>query len=216
MVHRGVKAFAAPCHTGAVTTLRPASEVIDATITERATDRERDFTPFVADVEASPRENGRLHAIVRRPTPEHRERLAEVRLDEIEGVTGDSWLTRGSSRTPDGRANPDSQVTLISVRVLAAIEPDESRWALAGDQLLVDFDLSMASLPAGTRFAVGDAQLVVSEDPHTGCAKFSGRFGSDALRWINSPLGRELRLRGMNARVVRGGLVRVGDLIRSG
>lgn len=202
--------------TGGMTTFRPASGVIDATIIERAPDRGRDFTSFVADVEASPRDHGRLHAIVRRPTPEHRERLEEVRLDETEGVTGDSWITRGSSRTTDGRANPDSQVTLMSVRVLAAIEPDESRWVLAGDQLLVDFDLSMASLPAGTPFTVGDAQLVVSQDPHTGCAKFSGRFGSDALRWINSPLGRELRLRGMNARVVRGGLVRIGDLIRSG
>ena len=199
-----------------MTTLRPASEVIDATVIERAPDLGRDFTPFVATVEASPRDHGRLHAIVRRPTPEQRERLDEVRLDEIEGVTGDSWITRGSSRTPDGRANPDSQVTLMSVRVLAAIEPDEERWVLAGDQLLVDFDLSMASLPAGTHFTVGDAELVVSADPHTGCAKFSGRFGSDALRWVNSPRGRELRLRGMNARVVRGGVVRAGDLIRSG
>jgi MOSC domain-containing protein YiiM len=100
------------------------------------------------------------------------------------------------------------------VRVLAAIEPDESRWALAGDQLLVDLDLSVGNLPAGARIRVGETELVISETPHTGCAKFSARFGSDALRWINSPLGRDLRMRGVNARVARGGAVQVGDIIR--
>ena len=102
----------------------------------------------------------------------------------------------------------------MSTRVLAAIEPDPSRWPLAGDQLLVDADLSVATLPPGTHLAIGEAVLEVSETPHTGCAKFSARFGSDALRWINSPVGRSLRMRGMNARVVRGGTVRVGDTLR--
>ena len=192
----------------------PASSVIDVTINERAEDRRRDFTPFQVDVEASPRDHGTLRGLVRRPTPDHREILTEVELSTVEGVVGDSWLTRGSSRTPDGSANPDSQVTLMSVRVLAAVEPDQSRWHLAGDQLLVDFDLSLENLPIGSRFFVGDAELVVSADPHTGCAKFSGRFGSDALRWINGPVGRDGRYRGMNARVVRGATVRIGDEIR--
>jgi MOSC domain-containing protein YiiM len=132
----------------------------------------------------------------------------------VEGVVGDSWLSRGSSSRPDGSANPEAQVTIMSVRVLAAIEPDRARWALAGDQLLVDADLSVANLPPGTRLAVGEALLEVSEEPHTGCAKFSARFGSDALRWINSPLGRDLRMRGVNLRVIRGGTVRVGDELR--
>ena len=103
----------------------------------------------------------------------------------------------------------------MSIRVLAAIEHDESRWPLAGDQLLVDLDLSTEALPAGARLRIGDAELVISETPHTGCAKFSGRFGSDALRWINSPLGRDRRFRGVNARVVRGGIVRRGDIIQT-
>ena len=102
----------------------------------------------------------------------------------------------------------------MSTRVLAAIEPDVSRWPLAGDQLLVDADLSIENLPAGTRFAIGTAVLEVSGMPHTGCAKFSARYGSDALRWINSPTGRELRMRGMNATIVESGTVRVGDAIR--
>ena len=78
----------------------------------------------------------------------------------------------------------------------------------------MDFDLSIDALPPGSRLAIGSALLEVSEQPHTGCAKFSARFGSDALRWINSPVGRELRMRGMNARVVRGGTVRAGDAVR--
>jgi MOSC domain-containing protein YiiM len=198
-----------------MTTLRPASEVIDATVIDRAPDRERDFASFVAGVEASPRDQGTLHAIVRRPERDRREVVNEATLDLESGMVGDDWLARGSSSQPDGRANPDSQLTIMSVRVLAAIEPDESRWALAGDQLLVDLDLSTANLPAGARIRLGEAELVISETPHTGCAKFSGRFGSDALRWINSPLGRGLRLRGVNARVVRGGIVRVGDIIQT-
>ena len=98
--------------------------------------------------------------------------------------------------------------------MLRAIEPDETRWPLAGDQLYVDFDLGQEELPPGSRIAVGSAVLVVSDQPHTGCAKFSARFGSDALRWINSPIGRELRMRGMNTRVVEGGTIRTGDAVR--
>ena len=139
----------------------------------------------------------------------------EATLDLETGLVGDDWLARGSSSRPDGRANPDSQLTIMSVRVLAAIEPDESRWPLAGDQLLVDLDLSIEACRAGARIRVGETELVISEKPHTGCAKFSGRFGSDALRWINSPRGRDLRLRGVNARVVQAGVVRIGDIIQT-
>jgi hypothetical protein len=197
-----------------MTTLRRASELIDATVIERLPDRKRDFTPALPAVEAAPRDHGTLHAIVRRPERDRREVVARAVLDLETGLEGDDWIVRGSSSMPDGRANPDSQLTIMSVRVLAAIEPDESRWALAGDQLLVDLDLSVANLPAGARIRVGETELVISETPHTGCAKFSARFGSDALRWINSPLGRDLRMRGVNARVARGGAVQVGDIIR--
>jgi MOSC domain-containing protein YiiM len=80
--------------------------------------------------------------------------------------------------------------------------------------LIVDFDLSVENLPPGTRLAVGSAVVEVSETPHTGCSKFRARFGDDALRWVNAPEGRALRLRGMNARIVESGTVRVGDAIR--
>jgi MOSC domain-containing protein YiiM len=175
---------------------------------------DRDFEPFLASVQAAPRDVGRLDLIVRRPAVDARETLTDALLDTVYGLVGDGWHERGSSRTPDGRANPESQVTLISTRVLRAIEPDAARWPMAGDQLYVDFDLAEAALPPGTRIAVGSALVEVSDHPHTGCAKFSARFGSDALRWINSPIGRSLRMRGMNARVVQSGTVRVGDALR--
>jgi MOSC domain-containing protein YiiM len=164
-------------------------------------------------IQAAPRRDGRLEMIARRPAVDARETPESVRLDPTFGVEGDDWLERGSGSTPDGAADPTSQVTLISTRVLAAIEPDRTRWALAGDQLYVDFDVSLEALPAGSRIAIGEAVLEVSEKPHTGCAKFSARFGSDALRWINSPTGRVHRMRGVNTRVITGGTVRVGDRV---
>jgi MOSC domain-containing protein YiiM len=173
----------------------------------------RDFEPFLASLRSAPSDGGLVRFIVVRPGVDLREVVESAVLDPDEGVVGDSWRARGSASRPDGSANPEAQVTMMSTRVLAAIEPDQARWPLAGDQLLVDADLSMATLPAGTRLAIGEAIVEVSETPHTGCAKFSARFGSDALRWINSPTGRELRMRGVNVRIVQGGTVRVGDTL---
>lgn len=154
---------------------------------------------------------GRLAVIVRRPRVDAREILDDAILDPDLGLIGDSWLARGSRHTLDGSAELDAQVTLMSVGVLAAIEPDPDRWPLSGDQLLVDLELAIEVLPAGSRLSIGEAVLEISGKPHTGCAKFSSRFGSDALRWINSPEGRAARRRGLNARVVQGGRIRVGD-----
>ncbi len=88
------------------------------------------------------------------------------------------------------------------------------QYGAEGYALLVDLDLSAGALPAGTRLAVGTAVVELSATPHTGCARFSARFGSDALRWINTPEGREQRRRGANARVIQAGTVRVGDPVR--
>jgi MOSC domain-containing protein YiiM len=169
---------------------------------------------FVAGTAPAPGDGARLESIVIRPSRGERVLLDAVRLDPAYGVEGDDWAARGSASTPDGRSDPACQVTLMSVRVLEAIEPDRTRWALAGDQLLVDLDLSMEMLPPGSRLAIGSAVLEVSEQPHTGCASFSARFGSEALRWVNTPEGRAQRRRGVNARVAHAGSVRVGDPIR--
>ena len=192
--------------------------MIDATVPQHVpvADRapDRDFSPSLALIEAAPKAVGRLVGIVVRPSRETRAMVEEAEVDLELGVVGDNWFERGSSSTPDGSARLDSQVTVISTRVLAAIEPDESRWPLAGDQLYVDLDLSQENLPIGSRLAIGSAVLEVTAEPHTGCAKFSARFGSDALRWTNTPLGRGLRMRGMNTQVVRSGSIRVGDEVR--
>jgi len=172
---------------------------------------ERDLDRHLADVRAAPTDLGRLELIVRRPAVDERETLDEARLDPAHGLVGDGWAGRGSHATPDGSADPAAQLTVMSTRVLAAIEPDRERWPLAGDQLYVDLDLGVENLPPGSRLAIGAAIIEVSETPHTGCAKFSARFGSDALRWINSPAGRAGRMRGLNARVVVGGTIRTGD-----
>ncbi len=174
----------------------------------------RDFDGHLPRIREDSAAGGRLELIVRRPAVDEREVLTEALLDEADGLVGDGWAARGSRSTPDGSADLDAQLTVISTRVLEAIEPDRQRWALAGDQLYVDFDLSLESLPAGSRLAIGAAVIEVSETPHTGCAKFSARFGSDALRWINSPVGRAHRMRGLNARIVESGTVRTGDAVR--
>jgi hypothetical protein len=165
-------------------------------------------------IRESPADGGTVELIARRPDVDEREVLREGRLDPAEGLEGDTWRARGSSRTPDGSANLEAQLTLMNARTAAAIAGDRERWPLAGDQIYVDLDLSLSNLPAGSRVQIGSAVIEFSEAPHTGCAKFSGRFGVDALKFVNSRIGRELRLRGANCRVVTAGTVRPGDTIK--
>jgi MOSC domain-containing protein YiiM len=165
-------------------------------------------------VRNAPSDEGSVELIVRRPAVDEREVLTEAELVAGEGLAGDTWRQRGSRRTPDGKANPAAQLTLMNARAAALIAGDMDRWPLAGDQLYVDLDLSGENLPPGSRLAIGSALVEVSEEPHTGCAKFNARFGEDALRFVNSPIGRELNLRGINTRVITSGVVRVGDAVR--
>jgi len=162
---------------------------------------------------AAPADGGTLELIVRRPAVDEREVLDEGELSLTEGLVGDTWRVRSSKRTEDGSAHPDMQLNIINARFSALVARDRDRRALAGDQLHVDLDLSCANLPPGTRLAIGSAVIEVTDQPHTGCAKFAARFGADALRVANSPRGRELNLRGINARVVQPGTIRAGDRI---
>ena len=164
-------------------------------------------------IRAAPADNGTVELIVRRPGVDEREVLTEARLDLRHGLEGDTWRARGSSRTTDGGPNPDAQLTLMNARAAAAVAGERDRWSLAGDQLYVDLDLSRDNLPPGSRVQIGSAVIEFSEPPHTGCAKFSGRFWVDALKFVNSQIGRALRLRGANCRVVVAGIVRPGDAI---
>ena len=165
-------------------------------------------------VRSSPAVDGTLELVVARPADGERRVLGEATLDPEVGLVGDNWLTRGSRHTPDGSAVPGQQLNVINSRlaVLVAGEDTDAR-ALVGDQLHLDLDLSVANLPAGSRLAIGEAVIEVTPDPHTGCAKFTRRFGLDAMRFVNSAVGKELRLRGLCARVVVPGTIRVGDAV---
>jgi hypothetical protein len=162
----------------------------------------------------SPKDNGVLGLIVRRPRVGERHVLDEGELDLLQGLVGDSWRLRSSTRTTDGSPHPDMQLNVMNLRVIALVAQHRDRWPLAGDQLYIDLDLSLDNLPAGTRLALGSAVIEVTPQPHTGCQKFVARFGLDAMQFVNSPTGRRLNLRGINAKVVRAGVIRVGDVAR--
>ena len=163
-------------------------------------------------VRAAPADGGVVRLIVRRPTIDAREILDDGRLDPAHGLVGDSWQDRpGKSSKPERYA----QLTIMNARfvelIAASAEPEV--WAKAGDQLYVDLDISEHNLPAGTRLALGSAVIEISAEPHTGCAKFTARYGSEAWNLANSAEGRALRLRGANCTVVEPGSVRSGDTI---
>jgi hypothetical protein len=161
----------------------------------------------------SPTNDGVVEMIVSRPAVEERRVLQHGVLDAVHGLRGDNWEARGAD-TASGRADPLRQITIMNSRVLATVAGARDRWQLAGDQLIVDLDISIDNLPAGTWLQIGEAVAEVTEPPHTGCAKFAGRFGADSLQWANSKVGRQLRRRGMHVRVLVSGTVRAGDAIR--
>ena len=152
-------------------------------------------------------------AAVRRPDTDERAVLAHAKLDTVEGLIGDNWLQRGSSRTADGSAHPGMQLNIMNSRVIALVAGTEDRWPLAGDQIYVDLDLSKKNLPAGTKLQLGSAVIEVTSIPHTGCKKFVERFGLDAMKFVTSGLGKQLCLRVINARVIKSGSFDVGDIV---
>lgn len=176
-----------------------------------------ELTAYLPEIVASPTDRGVLIMVVARPAAGERRILDEGELDLTVGLVGDNWIDRPSNRSDDGRAHPDMQLNVINHRLIDFLaDGDVQRRALAGDQLHVDLDLSHANLPAGSRLTIGDprgsgAVLEVTDQPHTGCAKFVARFGAEAMGFVNGRVGRPLRLRGLNAKVVVPGRVRPGD-----
>jgi hypothetical protein len=165
-------------------------------------------------IHQAPKDNGTLKMIVRRPRENEREVIEQGELHVSNGLVGDNWQTRGSKHTADGSADGEAQITVMNARAAALVARENERWALAGDQLYVDLDLSADNLPPGTRLAIGSAILEVSAKPHTGCRKFSDRFGLDAMKFVNSPEGKRLHLRGLNTKIVQSGTINVGDVVR--
>ena len=173
-----------------------------------------DLEAEVAEIRRSPKDDGILEMIVRRPATDERELLQEAQLDLEQGLVGDNWHTRGSSRTRDRSAHREMQLTIMNVRTIALVAQTRERWQLAGDQLYIDMDLSVENLPPGTRLSIGSAVIEVTSKPHSGCKKFMARFGLDALTFVNSAVGKQLRLRGLNARVIQSGTIRVGNRVQ--
>lgn len=164
-------------------------------------------------IRKSPKDSGVIKLIVRRPTDDEREILMEAILEVDEGLVGDIWHTRGSRRTPDGSAHPDMQIALMNARVIGLMGGTDDEWAMAGDQFFVDLDLSAANLPPGTKLSLGTSILEVTDQPHTGCNKFLERFGADAVKFVNGAKFRNLKLRGIYAKVIQAGEVRTGDMV---
>jgi hypothetical protein len=163
---------------------------------------------------ASPSDVGTLKLIVLRPDVDQRETPEEGRLDTEQGLVGDNWSTRGSRSTADGSADSEMQLNIMNARVIGLVAQARERWSLAGDQLFLDMDLSDDNLPPGTQLALGDAIVEVTELPHTGCKKFAARFGVDAMLFVNSGRGKKLNFRGINAKVIQSGDIKVGDVAR--
>jgi hypothetical protein len=168
----------------------------------------------IKDVYLSPKDVGKIELIVCRPDIEKREVVTAAKLDLTEGLVGDNWKARGSKKTVDGSAHPEMQLNIMNSRMIALLAQDKERWQLAGDQLYIDMDLSAENLPAGTRLKLGSAIVEITAEPHAGCIKFAARFGQDAIKFVNSPLGKELHLRGVNAKVIQPGTIQVGDTVK--
>ena len=165
------------------------------------------------NIRQSPKDQGLLKMIVRRPNVDAREVLHQGELSTAEGLVGDTWKVRVSVHSTDGLANINKQITIMNARTIALLAQSEELWPLAGDQLYVDMDLSDDNLPPGTKLAIGSAVLEISSDPHNGCQKFSSRFGVEALKFVNSSEGKRLHLRGINTKVIQAGTIRVGDAV---
>lgn len=165
------------------------------------------------DILASPSDVGQVAMIVCRPRTDDRKILQSCELSSNDGLVGDNWKQRGQWRSPDKPANIDTQINLMNVRAIKAIAADQTQWPLAGDQFFVDFDLSISNLPPSTRLQIGTAEIEVTAEPHLGCRKFSDRFGRDAVMFVNSDQGKQINLRGINAKVIKAGTVSTGDVI---
>lgn len=170
-----------------------------------------DLETILEDVRNSPTEVGKILLIAVRPANGERLVVDQARMSTETGLEGDNWLDRSADKDNVSRHN---QLTLMNSRFADAITPDGKGWELAGDQLYVDFDISLENAPAGTLLQVGGATIRISEEPHTGCAKFVRRFGREMLKMTQTDVGKDLRLRGVNASVIESGTVCTGDSIR--
>lgn len=201
-------------HEDTSDTLRPSTPVAEAASSDPTRHRSTaELEAALSHIREAPGSTGTIELIVRRPAEDAREVLDVAEINDAEGIAGDTWNQRSSPTSADGGPHPDAQITIMSSRAAAAVIGPVERWPLAGDQIYADLDISHETLPAGAHLRLGDAIVEITAKPHRGCAKFAARFGRDALRFVNTGEGRDLRMRGVNCRVIQPGTVRPGDPI---
>lgn len=163
---------------------------------------------------AAPKDEGRLDLIVMRPDAEARVLPERIEVTAGDGLPGDHWKHGAGNMREDGTADPDAQICIMMSGCIEAIAGPRENWAPAGDNFFLDMDLTPANMPPGTRFSIGTAEFVVTARPHNGCQKFIDRYGRDACLFVNTGAGKDLRLRGIYARVTKDGTVGLGDRVR--
>lgn len=165
------------------------------------------FDLWLARLARSPRDQGRVELCVLRPARGERKVVDALAVSPENGIEGDRWLT-------DAHGRPGNQVSLMNVHVLRSLAGDDvERMALAGDNLIVDLDLTEESLPPGTVLAIGGAELEISTDPHRPCRLFEARFGVTAVKKVKRGNAKGRRSRGVLARCVKAGTIHTGDAI---
>ena len=82
---------------------------------------------------------------------------------------------------------------------------------LFGDALFLDIDMHINALSVGSKICIGGCVLQVTPEPHNPCSKFRSRFGNHAFKTCVQLS--DDRIRGVYLRVVRGGIITIGDSI---
>ena len=149
------------------------------------------------------RDRGTLSLIVSRGFMGKRNTPDRVTLTPDGGVPNDTWF----------REQPEKRVAQLSVMRIDVCRmfANGQDPAIAGDNLLIDLDLSDENLPCGSQLRLGGALLEVTPEPHDGCLKFKQRFGADALRMTATH--RSQHLRGIYMKTIEAGEITVGDPI---
>lgn len=173
----------------------------------------KQLSSMLDQVLSGPKDNGTLDLIVMRPETERRVVPASITVRKAEGVPGDHWITGSGYALDDGTGDPDAQICIMMSRCIRAIAGDKEFWPPAGDNFFIDMDLTPENMPPGTRFAIGSAEFVVTKLKHNGCQSFIDRYGRDACLFVNTGVGKKLRLRGIYARVTKEGTVSTGDRV---